>query len=133
MALKTTRERARKDLREGKRPSEAAGEFVREEMAHVRRGKHGASSPKPAMAIGLDKARRSGVSLPPKESHSRTSSAATSSTKREPRAAAAAPAMKREPRATAADQSRRRTTPSSSRSTMPSAPARSQKRGARKK
>src|SRR5512138_164363 len=62
---KRTSERAKKDLREGKRPTTAAGEFVREEMEHVRRGKHGARSPKQAIAIGLSKARRAGVPLPP--------------------------------------------------------------------
>jgi hypothetical protein len=65
MPSKTTVERAKKDLREGKRPTTAAGEFVREEMEHVRRGKHGARSPKQAIAIGLSKARRAGVPLPP--------------------------------------------------------------------
>jgi hypothetical protein len=67
MPEKTTVDRARRDLREGKRPSTAAGEFVREEMEHVRRGKHGARSPKQAIAIGLSKARRAGVPLPPPE------------------------------------------------------------------
>lgn len=59
--------RARKDLAEGKSPSTAAGEFVREEMEHVREGKHGARSPQQAIAIGLSEARRAGVPLrPPK-------------------------------------------------------------------
>src|SRR5215208_3016876 len=58
-------ERARKDKRQGKAPSTQAGEFVREEMEHVREGKHGARSPEQAIAIGLSKARRSGVKLPP--------------------------------------------------------------------
>src|SRR2546423_3874614 len=57
-------ERARKDAREGKSPSTQAGEFVREEMHHVRQGKHGARSSKQAIAIGLSKARRAGVKLP---------------------------------------------------------------------
>lgn len=65
MPWKTTVDRARKDLREGKSPTTAAGEFVREEVEHVRRGKHGARSPKQAIAIGLSKARRAGVPLPP--------------------------------------------------------------------
>ncbi len=65
MPEKRTIERAREDLREGKRPSTAAGEFVREEIEHVREGKHGARSPKQAIAIGLSKARRAGVPLPP--------------------------------------------------------------------
>jgi hypothetical protein len=58
-------ERARKDRREGKAPSTQAGEFVREEMDHIREGKHGARSTKQAIAIGLSKARRAGVKLPP--------------------------------------------------------------------
>lgn len=68
MPWKTTLKRARKDKREGKSASTQAGEFVREEMEHIRRGKHGARSAKQAIAIGLSKARRSGVDLkPPKE------------------------------------------------------------------
>jgi hypothetical protein len=51
--------------REGKAPTTQAGEFVREEIEHVRRGKHGARSTKQAIAIGLSKARRAGVDLPP--------------------------------------------------------------------
>ena len=65
MPEKRTIERAREDLREGKRPSTAAGEFVREEMEHVKRGKHGVRSRKQAVAIGLSKARRAGVPLSP--------------------------------------------------------------------
>lgn len=57
-------ERARKDEEEGKSPSTQAGEFVREEIDHVREGKHGARSVKQAIAIGLSKARRAGVDLP---------------------------------------------------------------------
>ena len=58
-------ERAREDKREGKAPSTQAGEFVREEIEHIREGKHGARSAKQAIAIGLSKARRAGVKLPP--------------------------------------------------------------------
>src|SRR5437016_8335341 len=65
MPEKKTLERPRKDAREGKAPSTQAGEFVREEMEHVREGKHGAHSTKQAIAIGLSKARRAGVKLPP--------------------------------------------------------------------
>ncbi len=65
MPNKSTVERAREDLREGKSPTTAAGEFVHEEMEHIRRGKHGARSPKQAIAIGLSKARRAGVPLKP--------------------------------------------------------------------
>src|SRR4051794_30380069 len=65
MPEKETIRRARKDKREGKAPSTQAGEFVREEIEHVREGKHGARSTKQAIAIGLQKARRAGVKLPP--------------------------------------------------------------------
>ena len=65
MPEKRTIERARQDAREGKAPSTQAGEFVREEMEHIREGKHGARSTKQAIAIGLSKARRAGVKLPP--------------------------------------------------------------------
>ena len=67
MPDKETLERAHQDAREGKSPSTQAGEFVREEMHHIREGKHGASSTKQAIAIGLSKARRAGVKLQPPE------------------------------------------------------------------
>src|SRR5881394_1384413 len=70
-------ERAREDEREGKSPSTQAGEFVREEMEHIREGEHGARSPQQAIAIGLSKARRAGVELPPpKRGKKRTKSQA---------------------------------------------------------
>jgi hypothetical protein len=65
MPDKETLEKAKRDKREGKAPSTQAGEFVREEIEHVREGKHGARSAKQAIAIGLSKARRAGVDLPP--------------------------------------------------------------------
>lgn len=65
MPEKKTLERARRDRREGKSASTQAGEFVREEIEHIREGKHGARSAKQAIAIGLSKARRAGVKLPP--------------------------------------------------------------------
>jgi hypothetical protein len=67
MPEKNTIERARKDAREGKAPSTQAGEFVHEEIKHIREGKHGARSTQQAIAIGLSKARRAGVELPPPE------------------------------------------------------------------
>ena len=68
MPERETIERAREDARDGKSASTQAGEFVREEIHHVREGKHGARSPKQAIAIGLSKARRAGVKLkPPKK------------------------------------------------------------------
>ena len=72
-----TIEKAREDQREGKSPSTQAGEFVHEEIEHVREGKHGARSAKQAIAIGLSKARRAGVKLPPpKRGSKRTKQAA---------------------------------------------------------
>src|ERR1700730_3832876 len=69
MPDRETLERAQQDGREGKSPSTQAGEFVREEIRHIREGKHGAQSPQQAIAIGLSKARRAGVKLsPPKGS-----------------------------------------------------------------
>jgi hypothetical protein len=68
MPERATLRRAKKDLRKGKSPTTAAGEFVHEEIEHVRQGKHGARSTKQAIAIGLSKARRAGVPLkPPKK------------------------------------------------------------------
>ena len=64
MPSKTTLKRARQAARQGKRPTTQAGEFVREEMEHIRHGKHGARSAKQAIAIGLSKARRAGIKLP---------------------------------------------------------------------
>jgi hypothetical protein len=65
MPEKETIDRAHQDAREGKSSITQAGEFVREEMHHIREGKHGARSSKQAIAIGLSKARRAGVDLPP--------------------------------------------------------------------
>ena len=65
MPTKSTVRKAKQQLRRGKRPTTAAGPFVREEIEHVRRGKHGARSKKQVIAIGLSKARRAGVPLQP--------------------------------------------------------------------
>jgi hypothetical protein len=65
MPDKITAEKAKRDLAAGKSPSTAAGEFVREEIEHIREGKHGARSTKQAIAIGLSEARRAGVPLKP--------------------------------------------------------------------
>ena len=74
MPEKKTIERARQDAREGKAPSTQAGEYVKEEMDHIRKGKHGARSTKQAIAIGLSKARRAGVKLkPPKAGQAKES------------------------------------------------------------
>lgn len=65
MPKRETIERARRDAREGKAPSTQAGEFIKEEIDEIRAGKHGARSAKQAIAIGLSKARRAGVDVPP--------------------------------------------------------------------
>jgi hypothetical protein len=65
MPEKRTLDRARADLRAGKAASTQAGEFIREQIEHIRQGKHGARSTKQAIAIGLSEARRAGVDLPP--------------------------------------------------------------------
>jgi hypothetical protein len=113
MPNKTTLQRAKQDLKQGKSPSTAAGEFVHEEIEHVRRGKHGARSPQQAIAIGLSKARRAGVPLPPpapgKAKESTRRSAESAYRKGQARAKRPAPkysrireeVLKREPRNTA--------------------------------
>ncbi|HET9099478.1 MAG TPA: DUF6496 domain-containing protein [Acidobacteriaceae bacterium] len=65
MPEKSTVRKAKQDLREGKSPTTAAGEFVKQEIEHVREGKHGARSPKQAIAIGLSEARRAGIPVKP--------------------------------------------------------------------
>src|SRR5512134_1277906 len=83
MPEKRTIERARRARREGKSPNTQAGEFVREEIHHVREGKHGARSTKQAIAIGLSKARRAGVKLgAPRNASKRTREAARRETRR---------------------------------------------------
>jgi Family of unknown function (DUF6496) len=135
MPEQETIERANKDKEEGKAPSTQAGEFVREEMEHIREGKHGARSAKQAIAIGLSKARRAGVKLPApdkkkaskqtrkqakrdlkkarmrKKPSRRRSRAMKKALKREPRSAASHRALSRQARAaarkrSAADRSR---------------------------
>ncbi len=115
MPEKETVERAKEDLREAKSPTTAAGEFVREEIEHVREGKHGARSPKQAIAIGLSKARRAGVPLEP-PSEGKTSAATRQKAERDiekgrkdpqtteksnTRSRAGEKAMKREPKSSA--------------------------------
>lgn len=130
MPEKETVERAEQDKREGKAPSTQAGEFVREEIEHIREGKHGARSTKQAIAIGLSKARRAGVDLPAPEKGeasestrrqakrdlrkartrrkpSRKRSRATlTALKREGRSAASKKALSRQARSAAAKRSR---------------------------
>jgi hypothetical protein len=73
MPTKETVRKAKQELREGKSPKTAAGEFVHEEIEHVRQGKHGARSPQQAIAIGLSEARRAGIPVPPKKNASSAS------------------------------------------------------------
>jgi hypothetical protein len=111
MPEQKTLKRARKAKREGKAPTTQAGEFVREEIEHVREGKHGARSTKQAIAIGLSKARRAGVKLKPprrgqasartRKSAQRAYRAGQSSKRRRPsarRSRAISRALKREPK-----------------------------------
>jgi hypothetical protein len=128
MPEKATLRRARRDKRQGKAPSTHAGEFIREEMDHIREGKHGARSSRQAIAIGLSKARRAGVELTPpakgtvsektrrsakrdyevghgaaprRRSSARRSRATESALKREPRAAASPRALAKQSRSAA--------------------------------
>src|SRR5262245_28822970 len=110
MPEKRTIEKARKAKRAGKAASTQAGEFVREEVRKVRRGEHGARSPQQVIAIGLSKARRAGVNLPPPgpgKAKARTRKSATYAysagqgqrrTRRRPRVSrAVSQALKKEP------------------------------------
>jgi Family of unknown function (DUF6496) len=134
MPEKATLKRAQKDKQEGKAPGTQAGEFVREEMDHIREGKHGARSTKQAIAIGLSKARRAGVDLkPPKKgsaktrkqakrdynkghsttgrkksssSSTRRSRSSLAALKREPRSAASHKALSRQAKSTARTRKR---------------------------
>jgi hypothetical protein len=111
MPNKKTLEKAKQDRAEGKSGSTQAGEFVREEMHHIREGKHGARNAKQAIAIGLSKARRAGVDAPPGRSASKKTrrkaaqdSAHARRTPNPRRARAAEGALEREPRAAASHQ-----------------------------
>ena len=144
MPEQETIERAREDAREGKSPSTQAGEFVREEMEHIREGKHGARSAKQAIAIGLSKARRAGVKLPPlKKGSARTKKQAArdsrkAGSRRKPsrtRSRAVRKALKREPRRAASHvalsrqaRSAARRRPKASRSSAARKAARTRKR-----
>jgi hypothetical protein len=107
-------EKARKAKRAGKAPTTQAGEFVRDEIHKIRRGEHGARSPEQAIAIGLSKARRAGVALPPPKKGKTTERTRKSAeyayeagqhkrkTHRRPRVSrAVSEVLKREPRSTA--------------------------------
>jgi hypothetical protein len=126
MPEQETIERAREDKRAGKSPSTQAGEFVREEMHHVREGKHGARSTKQAIAIGLSKARRAGVRIPRKGKAAAKSRQSTG--RRKPqnrpsakRSLAIRKALKREGRSAASRRSLSRQARSSARRRGPAA------------
>ena len=120
MPEKETLARAREDKRQGKSPSTQAGEFVREEIHHVREGKHGARSTKQAIAIGLSKARRAGVKIPRKGASARKRGSTTRrrSTGGKPsakRSRAVRQALKREGRSAASKRALSRQARSSAR------------------
>ena len=129
MPEKATVERAKEDLREGKSPKTAAGEFVHEEIEHVREGKHGVRSPQQAIAIGLSKARRAGIPVPP-PAKGKTKESTRASAERDfkkgqsgenqepsPRASRAREeVLKREPHSTASHQALSRQAKTASRS-----------------
>lgn len=116
-----TIERARQDAKEGKSPSTQAGEFVREEIHHVREGKHGVRNSKQAIAIGLSKARKAGVKLPapPKGTASAEKSANTHESRRSrpsaKRSRATREALRREDRSGASHRALSRQTRTASR------------------
>lgn len=129
MPEQETIDRAREDAREGKSPSTQAGEFIREEIHHVREGKHGARSPQQAIAIGLSKARRAGVKLaapkgsaalrkkaaqdertaehPRRKISSKRSRSTERALEREPRSSASKPALSRQAKKSAASRGKR--------------------------
>src|SRR6266478_1649231 len=131
MPEQATIERAKKDKAEGKSPTTQAGEFVREEMHHVREGKHGARSTRQAIAIGLSKARRAGVKLPrppasakatTKRSAEYASHAAARHTRPSPRRSRAiGSALKREGRSAASRKALARQAKSAARRRSPAA------------
>jgi Family of unknown function (DUF6496) len=115
MPERETLRRAKQDKRAGKSPSTQAGEFVREEIHHIREGKHGARSAKQAIAIGLSKARSAGVKLPapPPSAKASTKRSAASARRRgahgptrpsPKRSRAATRKLKREPRRAASHE-----------------------------
>jgi hypothetical protein len=142
MPERETLRRARADKRAGKSPSTQAGEFVREEIHHVREGKHGARSAKQAIAIGLSKARRSGVKLPaPPRSASQSTKRSAASAKRRgarrhtrtsaKRSRASLRKLKREPRRAASHRALARQASTSARKRGPKARSAAARKAAR--
>ena len=145
MPEKTILARAKKDLREGKSPTTAAGEFVHEEIEHVRRGKHGARSPQQAIAIGLSKARRAGVPLAPPARGKAKAKTRRSAERayRQGQSGARKPrrkysrireeVLKREPRSTASDKALSRQARTAARRRKPASPASARRRTSARK
>ncbi len=141
MPEKETLERARQDAREGKAPTTQAGEFIREEIHHIREGKHGARSAKQAIAIGLSKARRAGIKLPPpkagqtsartRKQAARESKRATGHRASTKRARAVLHRLEREPRAAASHRALARHAKQVARTRSARARSESAKRAAR--
>ncbi|MGH9514130.1 MAG: DUF6496 domain-containing protein [Terriglobales bacterium] len=137
MPEQQTIERARQDAKEGKSPSTQAGEFVREEIHHVREGKHGVRNSKQAIAIGLSKARKAGVKLPapPKGTASAEKSTRTHRSRRSrpsaKRSRATKGALKRERRSGASHRALSRQTRKSSRSHTASSRSQAARKAAR--
>ena len=143
MPEKKTVERARRDKREGKAPSTQAGEFVREEIEHIREGTHGARSAAQAVAIGLSKARRAGVKLPPPEK-GKASEETRRHAKRDleqgekpkaktsaARSRATTAALKREPKAAVSERSLSRQAKAAARERTPAERSQAAKKAAR--
>jgi len=105
MPEKQTIERAKRDKREGKSASTQAGEFVRQEIHHIREGKHGAKNTKQAIAIGLSEARRAGVKLPPRRGQKTSSTKKRSGRVSSKRSRASEKALKKQPRKAASRRS----------------------------
>jgi hypothetical protein len=141
MPEKETIRKAKQDKREGKAPSTQAGEFVHEEIEHVREGKHGARSTKQAIAIGLSKARRAGVKLPPPSGRASASTRkqaerdlekARTHKKASPRRAAAVrSALKREKRSSASHEALSRQATSAAKRRSAASRSRAAKKAAR--
>jgi hypothetical protein len=141
MPERETIERARQDAREGKAPTTQAGEFIREEIHHIREGKHGARSAKQAIAIGLSKARRAGIKLPPpkagktsartRKQAARESKPAAGHRTSTKRARAVLHALEREPRAAASHRALSRHAKQVARTRSTRAKSKSAKRAAR--
>ena len=105
MPEQKTIQRAKAKAREGRSPSTQAGEFVREEIEHLRQGKHGARSTKQAIAIGLSKARKAGVALPPRgEKHTAGKTRRPQNRPSARRSRAVLDVLKKEPRSAASHQ-----------------------------